>query len=89
MTTATEITSKTRSATTKPPTLDKLVERLGSIRLSRILAQPAPGLATEADLIEAATAVWQPLRIGRRSPGGERHGIPRIAAGRLPGPNPS
>jgi Uma2 family endonuclease len=29
------------------------VDRLGSIPLSRILVQPAPGLATEADLIEA------------------------------------
>jgi len=53
MTTATVIASNTRSATTKPPTLDELVERLGGIPLSRILVQPAPGLATEADLLEA------------------------------------
>jgi Uma2 family endonuclease len=32
-------------------TLQDLVDRLGGIPLSRILARPAPGLATEADLI--------------------------------------
>jgi len=32
-------------------TLQDLVERLGGIPLSRILAQPAPGLATEEDLL--------------------------------------
>jgi len=53
MTTATVIANKARSTTTKPPKLDELVERLGGIPLSRILVQPAPGLATEADLIEA------------------------------------
>ncbi|MFI5459569.1 MAG: Uma2 family endonuclease [Isosphaerales bacterium] len=53
MTTATAIASKTRSATTQPPTLDELVERLGGIPLSRILVQPALGSATEADLLEA------------------------------------
>jgi Uma2 family endonuclease len=53
MTTTTAITSRTQSAATKPPTLKELVERLGGIPLSRILVQPAPGLATEADLLEA------------------------------------
>jgi Uma2 family endonuclease len=38
----------------KPPGLDDLVERLGGIPLSRILAHPAPGTATEADLLEAS-----------------------------------
>ena len=38
----------------KPPRLDDLVERLGGIPLSRILANPAPGTATEADLLEAS-----------------------------------
>jgi Uma2 family endonuclease len=38
---------------TDPVTLDELVERLGGIPLSRILAQPAPGTATEVDLLEA------------------------------------
>ena len=37
---------------TEPPMLDELIERLG-VPLSRILAQPAPGTATEADLLEA------------------------------------
>jgi len=37
---------------TEPPMLDKLIQRLG-VPLSRILAQPAPGTATEADLLEA------------------------------------
>jgi len=32
-------------------TLEDLVERLGGIPLSRILARPAPGLATEEDLL--------------------------------------
>ena len=33
------------------PTLQDLVDRLGGIPLSRILLQPAPGLATEEDLL--------------------------------------
>ncbi len=37
----------------EPPTLDDLVERLGGIPLSRILVEPAPGTATEADVLEA------------------------------------
>jgi len=36
-----------------PPTMDGLIERLGRIPLSRVLSHPAPGQATEADLIEA------------------------------------
>jgi Uma2 family endonuclease len=40
------------SSITEPPMLDALIERLG-VPLSRILAQPAPGTATEADLLEA------------------------------------
>jgi Uma2 family endonuclease len=36
-----------------PPTMDGLIGRLGRIPLSRVLSQPAPGQATEADLIEA------------------------------------
>jgi Uma2 family endonuclease len=37
----------------QPPTVDGLIERLGRIPLSRVLSEPAPGLATEADLIDA------------------------------------
>jgi Uma2 family endonuclease len=37
----------------KPPGLDDLVERLGGISLSRILAEPAPATATDADVLEA------------------------------------
>jgi Uma2 family endonuclease len=51
MTTAAPIAPKT--ATVKPPTMHDLVDRLGGVALSRILAEPAPGIATEADLIEA------------------------------------
>ena len=36
-----------------PPTLQDLVERLGKIPLSRVLIDPPPGRATEADLLEA------------------------------------
>jgi Uma2 family endonuclease len=39
--------------TAEPINLEDLVDRLGGIALSRILAQPAPGIATEADLMEA------------------------------------
>src|SRR5262245_15658247 len=53
MTTATAIASTNRSAASKPATLGELVERLGGIPLSRILVQPPPGLATEADWLEA------------------------------------
>ena len=42
------------TAIAKPPGLDDLVERLGGIPLSRILANPAPGTATEDDLFEAS-----------------------------------
>jgi Uma2 family endonuclease len=49
MTTAT--TSSPTTAT--PPNLKDLVERLGGIPLSRILVDPAPGTATEADVLEA------------------------------------
>jgi Uma2 family endonuclease len=51
MTTAAPIAPKT--AIVEPPTLRDLVDRLGDVALSRILAQPAPGIATEADLMEA------------------------------------
>lgn len=51
MTTAT--TSEPKITIAGPPSLDELVERLGGISLSRILAKPAPGTATEADVIEA------------------------------------
>jgi Uma2 family endonuclease len=37
----------------EPPNLDALIARLGDIPLSRVLAQPAPGSATEADAVEA------------------------------------
>ncbi len=40
------------AATVETPTLQDLVDRLGGIPLSRILAKPAPGTATEADLIQ-------------------------------------
>src|SRR6516165_5547851 len=36
-----------------PSTLQDLVERLGNIPLSRVLMDPLPGQATEADLLEA------------------------------------
>src|SRR5437899_6624255 len=36
-----------------PLTLQDLVERLGNIPLSRVLMDPLPGQATEADLLEA------------------------------------
>jgi Uma2 family endonuclease len=52
MTTAT--TTAPTTAIAKPPSLDDLVERLGGISLSRILIDPAPGTATESDVIEAA-----------------------------------
>jgi Uma2 family endonuclease len=38
------------------PTLQDLVDRLGGIPLSRILAEPAPGTASEADLIRINAA---------------------------------
>jgi Uma2 family endonuclease len=53
MTTAIELEKTTVTEIAQPPTLDELVERLGGIPLSRILAHPAPGMATEADLLEA------------------------------------
>jgi Uma2 family endonuclease len=40
------------TAIAEPPMLDELIARLG-VPLSRILAQPPPGTATEADLLEA------------------------------------
>ncbi len=40
------------SVTAETPTLQDLVDRLGGIPLSRILAKPAPGSATEADLLQ-------------------------------------
>jgi Uma2 family endonuclease len=51
MTTAAPTAPKT--ATVRPPSMQDLVDRLGGIALSRILAEPAPGVATEADLMEA------------------------------------
>jgi Uma2 family endonuclease len=53
MTAATTIPTKFKTTTCEPATLDQLVQRLGGIPLSRILAQPPPGSATGADLIEA------------------------------------
>jgi Uma2 family endonuclease len=53
MTTAIELEKRTVTEIAQPPTLEELVERLGGIPLSRILADPAPGMATEADLLEA------------------------------------
>jgi Uma2 family endonuclease len=38
--------------TVETPTLQDLVDRLGGIPLSRVLARPAPGSATEADLLQ-------------------------------------
>jgi Uma2 family endonuclease len=40
------------TAIDRPRNLNDLVERLGGIPLSRILADPAPGTATEADLLD-------------------------------------
>ena len=37
----------------KSETIQDVVDRLGGIPLSRILARPAPGTATEQDLIAA------------------------------------
>src|SRR2546423_12670432 len=37
----------------RPDTLQDFVERLGNIPLSRVLMDPLPGQATEADLLEA------------------------------------
>jgi Uma2 family endonuclease len=51
MTTA--ITTPEKAVSRKPPSLDELVERLGGIPLSRILVDPAPGTATEKDLLDA------------------------------------
>ena len=51
MTTATAIAST--GSIGDPPNLDDLVERLGGITLSRILVDPAPGTATETDVLEA------------------------------------
>ena len=42
--------------TAQTPTLQDLVDRLGGIPLSRILAKPAPGSATEADLLQESMA---------------------------------
>jgi Uma2 family endonuclease len=39
--------------TDRPPTLQDFVKRLGNIPLSRVLMDPLPGQATEADLLEA------------------------------------
>jgi len=50
---ATAITNAPGTAILKPPTLDDLVERLGGVPLSRILADPAPGTATESDVLDA------------------------------------
>jgi Uma2 family endonuclease len=50
MSTATSSTPTT--AIDRPRNLNDLVERLGGIPLSRILVDPAPGTATEADLLD-------------------------------------
>jgi Uma2 family endonuclease len=36
----------------QPPTVADMLERLGGVPLDRVLSKPAPGQATEADLIE-------------------------------------
>jgi Uma2 family endonuclease len=51
MTTATTVSNK--SAIAEPLSLDDLIHGLGGISLSRILAKPAPGTATEADVLDA------------------------------------
>ena len=61
--------------------LDDLVERLGGIPLSRFWLEPAPGTATEADVLEAERRLQPALRTGRRSLGGESDGVSRIAVG--------
>jgi Uma2 family endonuclease len=61
MTTAT--TTAPTTAIAKPPSLDDLVERLGGISLSRILSVPAPGTATEADVLEAARRYNRPYEL--------------------------
>ena len=63
------------AAITEPPNLNDLVARLGGISLSRILIDPAPGTATEADVPEAERRYNRRLRIDRSGPRGERHGI--------------
>ncbi|MGO9467798.1 MAG: Uma2 family endonuclease [Isosphaeraceae bacterium] len=50
---ASAIASAAPGIIAEPPTMDAIIERLGRIPLSRVLSHPAPGLATEADLIEA------------------------------------
>jgi Uma2 family endonuclease len=52
MTSAATEATDAESAIAGPPKLDALIARLGNIPLSRVLTQPAPGSATEADLIE-------------------------------------
>jgi Uma2 family endonuclease len=44
------------AAPAKPENLQDLVERLGNIPLSRVLLDPPPGCATEADVIKAERA---------------------------------
>jgi Uma2 family endonuclease len=51
MTTATS--SAPTTVTAKPPSLDELIQGLGGVPLSRILAKPAPGTATESDVVDA------------------------------------
>ena len=77
MTTATRPLPRQRSA--KPPNLDDLVERLGGIPLSRILADPAPGTATEADVLEATRRYGRLYELVDGVLGGESDGVPRIA----------
>jgi Uma2 family endonuclease len=50
---ATAIATTPEAVILKPPSLEDLVERLGGIPLSRILVTPAPGTATESDVLEA------------------------------------
>jgi Uma2 family endonuclease len=52
MTTA--ITSAPEEAIAEPRSLGDLIRGLGGIPLSRVLANPAPGTATESDVLDAA-----------------------------------
>jgi Uma2 family endonuclease len=49
----TAISEAPLQSTIAPPNLGELVEKLGGMSLSRILADPAPGTANESDLLEA------------------------------------
>ena len=50
---ATVVTNTPEDAITEPRSLGDFIRELGGIRLSRILAKPATGTATEADVLDA------------------------------------